>query len=154
IDPPPGFNRVGDAPCAVLPDGRVLIGHIDSTMSAIYDPITNTWTAGPLKGSSSAEESWVLLPDDTVITVRCDGSQRADKYDSASDTWVDGGTLPVNLIEIASSEIGAGVLLPDGRAFYAGATNHTALYTSPAIATDPGTWVAGPDFPNDSMGRS
>jgi len=154
IDPPPGWSRVGDAPCAVLPDGRVLLGHLDSTKTAIYDPATNAWTAGPLKGATSAEESWVLLPNDTVITVRCDNSQRADKYDSASNTWVDGGALPVNLIEIASAEIGAGVLLPDGRAFYAGATNHSALYASPATATDPGTWTAGPDFPNDSSGRS
>ena len=86
----------------------------------------------------------MLLPDDTVITVRCNSSQRADKYDAAGNTWVSGGTLPVNLIEIASSEIGAGVLLYDGRAFFAGATGHTGLYTRPAIATDPGTWAAGP----------
>ena len=154
ISPPPGFGRVGDAACAVLPDGRVLLGHIDSTKTAIYDPVTDTWTAGPLKQVSSSEESWVLLPDDTVITVRCNSSQRADKYDAAGNTWVSAGTLPVNLIEIASSEIGAGVLLYDGRAFFSGATGHTGLYTRPAIATDPGTWAAGPDFPADSSGRT
>ncbi len=70
ISPPPGWGGVGDAPCAVLPDGRFFMGHFFSTKSAIYDPVTDTWTAGPLKGSSSSEESWVLLPDDTVITVR------------------------------------------------------------------------------------
>ena len=129
-------------------------GITDSSKTAIYDPDTDTWTAGPAKGSSSSEESWVLLPDDTVITVRCDSSQRADKYDPASNTWVNGGTLPVNIIEISSSEIGAGVLLPNGNAFFAGATNHTALYDPPAIATDTGTWTAGPDFPNDASGQS
>ena len=152
--PPPGWGGVGDAPCAVLPDGRVIVGHFGSNKTAIYDPDTDTWTAGPVKGSSSSEESWVLLPDDTVITVRCNSSQRADKYDPAGNAWVTGGTLPVNLVEISSSEIGAGVLLPDGRAFFAGATNHTALYSPPAIATDPGTWVAGPDFPNDPSAQS
>lgn len=65
-----------------------------------------------------------------------------------------GGTLPVNLIEISSSEIGAGVLLPDRQAFFAGATNHTALYSAPPAATDPGTWAARPDFPNDPSGQS
>jgi hypothetical protein len=154
IAPPPGWGGVGDAPCAVLPDGRVFLGHFASTKTAIYDPDTDTWTAGPLKGSSSSEESWVLLPDDTVITVRCNSSQRADKYDAAGNAWVSGGTLPVNIIEISSSEIGAGILLPDGRAFYAGATNHSALYSPPPIATDPGTWTAGPDFPNDPSGQS
>ena len=154
IASPPGWGGVGDAPVAVLPDGRVLLGHFASTKSAIYDPDTDTWTAGPLKGSSSSEESWVLLPDDTVVTVRCNGSQRADKYDPASNAWVNGGTLPVNIIETSSSEIGAGVLLPNGHAFFAGATAHTALYTPPAVATDQGTWTAGPDFPNDSSGRA
>ena len=136
------------APCC--PTDAFFIGHFDSTKTAIYDPATDTWTAGPAKPVSSSEESWVLLPDDTVITVRCNSSQRADKYVAAANTWVSGGTLPVNIIEVASSEIGAGVLLYDGRAFFAGATDHTALYTRPAIATDPGTWAAGPDFPNAS----
>jgi Kelch motif len=154
INPPPGWGGVGDAPCAVLPDGQFFMGHFQSPKTAIYDPVTDTWTAGPLKGSSSSEESWVLLPDDTVVTVRCNSSQRADKYDPASNTWVSAGTLPVNIIEISSSEIGAGVLLNNGQAIFAGATNHTALYTPPAIATDLGTWVAGPDFPNDSSGQS
>lgn len=154
INPPPGWGGVGDAPCAVLPDGRFFIGHFSSTKTAIYDPDTDTWTAGPIKGSSSSEESWVLLSDGTVVTVRCDSSQLAEKYDPASNTWVNAGTLPVNIIEVPSSEIGAGVLLNDGRAFFAGATNHTAVYTPPAIATDLGTWTAGPDFPNDASGQS
>jgi hypothetical protein len=151
---PPGWTQVGDAACAVLPDGRVLLGSLNTTKTAIYDPASDSWTAGPLKGSTSSEESWVLLPDETVVTVRCNSSNRAEKYVAASNSWVDAGTLPVGLVETSSSEIGAGVLLPDGRAFFAGATNHTALYTPPALASDPGTWVAGPDFPNDSIGQT
>ena len=150
---PSGWTRVGDAACAVLPDGRVLLGNLDDTRTAIFDPATNTFSAGPVKGSSSSEESWVLLPDETVITVRCDSSRRADKYVAASNTWVSGGTLPTSIIEIASSEIGAGILLQDGRAFFAGANNHTALYTAPAVASAAGTWAMGPDFPNDPMGQ-
>jgi Kelch motif len=149
---PTGWTRVGDAACAVLPDGRVLLGNLDDTRTAIFDPATNAFSAGPAKGSKSSEESWVLLPDETVITVRCDNSRRADKYVAASNTWVDGGTLSTGIIEIASSEIGAGILLEDGRAFFAGANNHTALYTPPALASAPGTWAMGPDFPNDPMG--
>ncbi|MEP7119072.1 MAG: kelch repeat-containing protein, partial [Acidobacteriota bacterium] len=133
IDPPPGWGGVGDGACAVLPDGRFFLGHFGSSKTAIYDPDTNMWTAGPLKGSSSSEESWVLMPDDTVVTVRCNNAQIADKYDPASNTWLSASTLPVNLIELSSHEIGAGVLLNDGRAFFAGATNHTALYSAPAI---------------------
>jgi hypothetical protein len=43
--------------------------------------------------------------------------------------------------------------LPDGRVFCIGATNHTALYTPPTIANQPGTWAAGPDFPVVVAGR-
>jgi len=151
---PSGWTRVGDAACAVLPDGRVLLGNLDDTRTAIFNPATRTFSAGPAKGSSSSEESWVLLPDETIITVRCDSSRRADKYVASTGTWVSGGTLPTGIIEIASSEIGAGILLQDGRAFYAGANNHTALYTPPAQASATGTWAMGPDFPNDSQGRA
>jgi len=154
ISPPAGWTGVGDSPCAVLPDGRMIMGSYNSTKTAIYDPVTNSWAAGPTKGAASSEESWVLLPDETVITVRCNSSRKADKYVAATNTWVDGGTLPTGIIETSSSEIGAGILLNDGRAFYAGANNHTALYTPPVIASDPGTWTMGPDFPNDSSGRS
>jgi hypothetical protein len=154
LTPPAGWTQVGDAICTVLPDGRVLMGSIGTTKTALFDPVTDTFSAGPLKGASSSEESWVLLPDDTVITVRCDGSQRADKYVFATNSWVDGGTLPTGIIEVSSSEIGAGILLENGQAFFAGANGHNALYTPPAVATDPGTWTAAPDFPNDAAGRS
>jgi hypothetical protein len=45
-------------------------------------------------------------------------------------------------------------LRPDGTVFATGAlhlgasTGHTAVYHPGASPTDPGTWVAGPDFPN------
>ncbi|KWE98819.1 hypothetical protein WL80_32740 [Burkholderia ubonensis] len=154
LTPPAGWTQVGDAICAVLPDGRVLLGSIGTTNTAIFDPATDTFSAGPIKGSTSSEESWVLLPDETVITVRCDGSRRADKYVFASNTWVDGGTLPTSIIETTSSEIGAGVLLENGKALFAGANGHNALYTPPAVATDTGTWTMAPDFPNDPVGRT
>jgi len=154
IAAPAGWNRVGDAACAVLPDGRLLLGNLDDTRTAIFDPATDTFSAGPAKGSSSSEESWALLPDETVITVRCDSSRRADKYVAAANAWVDGGTLPTGIVEIASSEIGPAVLLNDGRAFFAGANGHTALYTPPALASGSGTWSMGPDFPDDIQGRT
>lgn len=154
LSPPSGWTQVGDAACAVLPDGRVLLGSLNTTKTAIFDPATDSWTAGPTKGSSSSEESWVLLPDETVITVRCNSSRKADKYVAASNTWVDGGTLPVGVIEVSSSEIGAGILLPNGRTLFLGANSHTALYSAPAMASDPGTWVSGPDFPNDPSSRT
>ena len=86
-----------------------------------------------------------------MITVRCDASQRADKYLTSSGTWVNGGTLPVNIIEISSSEIGGAVLMSDGRTFFVGANGHTALYTPPANPGDPAPGRKAPIFLRDRM---
>jgi hypothetical protein len=154
IDAPTGWTRVGDAACAVLADGRLLMGNLDDTRTAIFDPVPNKWSAGPAKGKASDEESWVLMPDGSVVTVRCDNSKKSEKYVPATNTWVDAGTLPQVIVEVASSEIGAGVLLTNGTAFFAGANGKTALYSPPLVVTNPGTWTAGPAFPNDSSGQT
>jgi hypothetical protein len=149
VPSPPGWGSVGDAPCCVLPDGRLLVGSIDSTETAIFDPVTETWTAAASKDDSSSEETWVLLPDDTVVAVECSAHPKAEKYVIDADKWVSAGMLPVELVQASSIEIGPGMALPDGRAFFAGATGHTALYTPPPIANQPGSWEVGPDLPNN-----
>jgi hypothetical protein len=154
IGTPAGWSQIGDAPSAVLPDGRVLLGDINGNRIAIYDPAANTWTAGPTKDDTRcAEETWVLLPDQTVLALECDRQPRTEKYVMAANVWVTAGNTPVTLIDTASDEVGSAIALPDGRAFCIGATNHTALYTPPPIANQPGTWAAGPDFPVVVQGR-
>src|SRR5205085_4389858 len=37
LTPPAGWTQVGDAACSVLPDGRVLMGSIGTSMTAILD---------------------------------------------------------------------------------------------------------------------
>jgi len=148
LAPPAGWTNMGDAACALLPDGRLLVGYYNGTKTAIYDPVTNSWSAGPNKGDSASEETWTLLPDQTVLTVQCSNTPHAEKYLAAANQWVAAGTLPVNLVETSSLEIGPAFLLPDGRAFCVGATNRTAIYTPPPIANQAGTWATGPTFPN------
>src|SRR5439155_20206894 len=132
----------------LLPDGRLLVGYYNGTKTAIYDPVMGTWSAGPDKGDSGSEETWTLLGDETVLAVQCSNRPWSEKYVAASNQWVTAGQLPVDLVEAASIEIGPAVLLPDGRVFCVGATGHTALYTPPLIANQPGAWKAGPDFPS------
>ena len=146
---PPGATQVGDAPVSVLPDGRVMLGEIDNTNVFFFTPGPDTWSTGPAKGTRSSEESWVLTPDATVVTVRTDGSGKAEKYDVASNTWVSAGTLPADIVEDASAEIGPGILMPDGRAFFVGANaGLTALYSTGASSTAAGSWAAGPTIPS------
>jgi hypothetical protein len=143
------LGDIGDVPSEILPDGRVLVGYRFGPQTTIYDPVGNTWTnaAPKLRFSPSDEESWMLLPDHSVLTVETNTPPHAQKYLPADNVWVDAGTTPANLI--TGFEIGPGLLLPDGRAFFIGATGHTALYTPPDDPHDPGTWASGPDLPGD-----
>jgi hypothetical protein len=150
IATPPGWTNIGDAPSCVLPDGRILLGYIEDARTAIYDPVANTWTAGPNKSDSSSEETWTLLPDETVLAIQCTNHPQTEKFVIAANTWTAAGPTPSDLVEAASIETGPCILLPDGRLFAIGATGHTALYSFPPIANQLGFWTAGPDFPQIS----
>jgi hypothetical protein len=150
---PLGWTAIGDAPCCVLPDGRLLLGSIFTNATAIYDPKTNTWTPAANKDDSSSEETWTLLPDETVLSAECSNHPKTEKYVAAADTWVSAGSTPVDLVQASSIEIGPAVLLPDGRVFAIGASGHTALYTPPPLANQLGSWASGPDFPQDKSGN-
>jgi hypothetical protein len=152
IGTPSGWTQIGDAPSAVLPDGRVLLGDIGSKRSAIYDPVANTWSAvsSSKDDPRCTEETWALLPDQTVLAIECDNQPKAEKYVIAGEKWVSAGSTAsagVSLVDTASDETGSALALPDGRLFCIGATGQTALYTPPPIADQAGTWEAGPTFP-------
>jgi hypothetical protein len=152
---PAGWTAIGDASSCVLPDGRVLLGYIFDSRCAVYDPVANTWSAVANKNNaSSSEETWTLLPDETILTVNCPGHPGTQKYVIGANQWVNCGNTPADLVEAASIEIGPAVLLPDGRVFAVGATNHTALYTMSPNANQPGTWTNGPTFPPPVAGMT
>src|SRR5216684_941875 len=153
INAPPGWNNIGDAPCCMLADGRVLLGSIFTTETSIFDPATDTFSAGPNKADTSSEETWTLLPDGTVLVVECNNHPQAEKYVPSSNTWVSAGTVPADLVQASSIEIGPTLVLPDGTAFCVGATGTTDIYTPPANPSQPGTWTQGPTFPADGTGQ-
>jgi hypothetical protein len=148
IPTPAGWTNVGDASCCVLPDGRILMGNINDARTAIYDPATNSWSAAALKNNSRvSEETWTLLPDETILTADCFGHPQTEKYVIAANQWINLGPTPNDLVKANTWEIGPAILLHDARVFAIGATGHTALYTMPDVANEPGSWSAGPDFP-------
>jgi hypothetical protein len=161
LGPPAFWTSIGDAPCCVLVDGRVLIGSIDQQDCAIFDPDTNGWTTAAKKlNANSNEETWTLLRDDTVLTVECKGpsdntpSQRqTERYLRNEDRWIPCGQTVRDLVETASFEIGPALLLPDGRCFCVGANGNTGIYVPPAQTMEPGTWLDGPTLPRDAQGR-
>ena len=153
VPPPPGWANIGDAPCAVLRDGRLLLGEINSTRTVIYDPVAGTWSGTGTKGDVSSEETWTLLRDGSVLTVECNPTypMASQRYVPATGTWVDAGSTQADLVAHAfSTEIGPAVLLEDGRVVAFGGTGHTAIYAPDHGA---GVWSAGPDFPLGSDGQ-
>jgi hypothetical protein len=155
-------SQLGDAPSEVLRDGRVLVGSINTSNTYIYNPTTNAWTSGPSlpNGDKSSEESWVKLPDGSILTYEIGGSksQTANRFvygaTDAQDQWVSAGNVPVRLDSSGGStnppELGPGVLLPNGTVFFIGASGNTALYTPPTPSAPTGTWAAGPQIKDGS----
>jgi autotransporter-associated beta strand protein len=145
-------SQFGDDPSEMLPDGRVLAGFISGAETYIYNPSTNAWSfaANKLRGDRSDEETWVKLPDGSILSYdifasNANGKSSAQRYVPSQNQWVDAtGTNSFPLLSDPSNdEIGPAFLLPDGRAFFLGQTGHTAFYTPST-----NTWTAGPDIPN------
>jgi hypothetical protein len=155
--PIPNFpqSSFGDDPSEMLPDGRVLTGYIFGPQTYIYNPTTNSWSTGATKLSNdrSDEETFVKLPDDSILCYNVFGNaQHAQRFDPVLNKWVDSGAVPVQL-QTTASELGSASLLPDGRVFFIGATNHTAIYTPSTTRTGTVSWVAGPDIPGGLGGN-
>jgi hypothetical protein len=153
VQPPAGWTGIGDAQSVVLADGTYMQASCCSTEAALLDAKTLTWTStGTNKLDSNNEEGWTLLPNGKVLTVDSNVSlPGSELYSPDTGAWQSAGSTLVELSGEscsggASSEIGPGVLRPDGTVFYAGANRcgpgNTAIYDSYT-----GIWTAGPVFP-------
>jgi len=175
IAKPSSFDFVrGDCNGSVLADGRVLLGGATpsgppptwSKRTAIWDPHHNTWTEAGLKFGALAatdkedpfeEETFTLLRDGSVLVPAVRDTPKAQRYVPRLDEWVDCAPSPVNLAidtlkGVGVYETGPVILLPSGKAFVIGGPGQTAIFTPGPHATDPGSWIAGPVFPNDTSG--
>ncbi len=165
---PPGFvgsngagtGGIGDAQSIVLPNGTMLLATTAGTDIASFNPATLTFTAlGPTgKDDSNDQENWNILPDGKVLTVDSRIVQRSETYDPATNAWEPALDTQVNLADVGagtrnSSEVGPGVLRPDGTIIYFSGTNSglNAIYD-----TNTGTWTAAPataNFPVSGTGH-
>ena len=140
------WELIGDASCTLLPNGTFLMGSVDSANVAKLDPATLTWIAmKPRQGvGTSDEDSWVLMPDNTVVAPSCQNPPTTWVYDIATDQW-SSGKLPVSIVDV-TDEIGPALLRYDGTAFFFGANEHTAIY-SPTASPQ---WSNGSDLPPEN----
>jgi hypothetical protein len=176
VPPPPAsgspnnWQCIGDAPAALLADGRFAVGSKLYQDAAAYDPKAGTWTLLTLTGKDdtlNSEEGWTLLPDGSVFTLEVARAPRAERLlvaaGAATAQWLGAGTTVEDLhtpttvvggiqapgcpLYYPPGEIGPTLLRPDGTVFAVGATGRTGVYTPPATAAGSGTWAAGPAVP-------
>lgn len=143
----PGWSEIGDPPSCVLPNGKFMIGDLNSAACSILDPVTLTWSStGSGKADANGEEGWTLLPNNKILTVDCSNIPHTELYDIATGTWSSAGNTSSTLPEAPGAgyvpEMGPGVLMYNGTVFEGGATGHTGIYN-----WSTNTWSAGPDFP-------
>ena len=86
----------------LLPDGTFLLGSVDSANVAKLDPSTLTWTAmTPRQGvGTSDEDSWVLMPDNTVVAPSCQNPPTTWAYDVSTDIWHQDNPLPLSIVDV------------------------------------------------------
>ena len=149
VNPPAGWNNIGDSPGIVQADGVFMMGQggISSTKQVTFDASTLTWTAitNTGKADTYSEEGFGLLPNGKILTVDTDNIPNSEIYDPATLKWTSAGSTVVTLPDAGSLEIGPQILRPDGNMVAFGGTPHTSLYNSST-----GTWTPGPDFPNSN----
>jgi hypothetical protein len=145
VAPPSGWQYIGDGQSAVLANGTFMLGNCCSSIQALLDPTTLTWTnTGTGKEDDNSEEGWSLLPNGNVLTVDVTNSKidQSESYAPMTGAWTNAGNTGVNLSQY--SEIGPQVLRPDGTVFATGATSATAVYHIRS-----GKWKPGPTMPTE-----
>jgi hypothetical protein len=149
VTPAPGTALV-DSVSKILRDGTVLVGPAAGGITRIYNPFTNTWSAGPtpVGNANQNEVTWLKLPDDSILTIPTNSfvSQRFLQSTNPNQ-WINDGTVPVNVYSSVGAESGGAFWLSNGKAWFIGGDSATALYT-PSGNNNPGTWAAGASIPN------
>jgi hypothetical protein len=177
VEPPPGWNYIGDSPAVVLPNGKLLLGNKLTKQMSVLDPHTMRWTNvdSDEKADFNAEEGWTLLPNGTILTADVKDAPNSEIYQPSEEEWDSAGSTIVDLHSPSPfgcqpygpggslcyyppGEIGPAILRPDGTVFATGSytdnnpgsPGNTAIYD-----THTRTWKVGPIFPNgDNAGDS
>jgi hypothetical protein len=149
VNPPSGWDEIGDSPSVVLPNGIFMLGQNETTASAFFNAKTLGWSLkGSGKADAYAEEGMELLPDGEVLLADTQDTPNTEVFNPKTFTWTSAGSAMVNLSENAGEETGPALLRPDGTVFAMGANGNGAGHTA-IFDTKTGKWSAGPDFPNN-----
>lgn len=142
-------SQYGDDPTEVISTGpykgQILAGYFFDGTTYRFNPAApsgSQWTqttGSKLRNDGSDEESWVKLPDGSILSYDIFGSYNsgvfhAQRYNPNTDSWVDASNVnPLNPPSILTGpnqgyELGPAFLQPDGNVIYFGANGNTAIY--------------------------
>jgi hypothetical protein len=130
----------------VLPNGRVIINGgeynfgvpVWTSLGAIYDPLTNTWTsvAPPAGWSTIGDAQSIVLPNGNYMLANCCTKQQAI-LDLATMNWTATGA---NKADINDEE--GWTLLADGSVLTVDANSPTNLTNSERYLAGTGGWIS------------
>ena len=153
--PTPFF--AGDLHCAgqaTLADGRIIVvggqgasPHIGIRVTGLFNPFTNAWTEGALMNHARWYGTATALPDGRILASAGDDENKdrvtiPEIYDPVADTWT-----PLTGANREQSIYAYMFVLPDGRAYEAGAKTRTWFLDTDGA----GSWTEGP---TNSFGSS
>jgi hypothetical protein len=170
VDPPPGWDFIGDASSIVMPNGKFVLGNKLDQRIAELDPATMTWTALGFTGKAedfNAEEGWTLLPDGSFMTIDVLGAPNTERYTYVdaenAGSWESLGTTQGSLAwnygkppiifpggtYTPPGETGQCILRPNTTVFCTGASDDQSTHIAHTAILDTATmtWAPGPDFP-------
>ena len=156
LDPTKG-QGFSDSDSMMLSNGKVLVSPVavaKARETVIYDPVSNSFSAGPnLLSFNQDEASWVKLPDQSILTID-PFTTTSERYIPSLNQWAADANVPVAIYSptslsgtgAAPGEIGPAFLLPNGNAIFFGSMTTNVVYT-PSGNNSPGTWTQAANFP-------
>ncbi len=150
-------HPIGDSASIILPDGTFMLADKMSRQAALLNLRNMTWTETGTRSKADLndEEGWTLLPDGTILTVDCytdfvfglvpeypHNPTNSESYSPTTRKWTSAGSTINTLTDPILSEMGPGVLRPDGTVLAMGSSGNSAIYN-----THLHKWSVGPSLP-------
>ncbi len=146
--PIPNGWSIYDGNSEILYNGKVLngpqIADTGTQNCLIWDPATLNYTVAATALYGHDEAQWLKLHDSTILFIGIN-TNSSNRYFPKTNTWVNDATTPVFIWD-GLEEAGPGLLLPNGKSIFFGASPANVIYT-PTGNASPGTFIAADSFP-------
>src|SRR5207248_2577707 len=100
---PSGWTTIGDASGVVLADGTFFLSDCCSKKTAKFNANTLIWTpfGTGFQASTNDESGWILLPDNSLLTVDAfpANSLLSERFNPTTGVWSGAGNTPVSLAD-------------------------------------------------------